>query len=156
MTRRHGRKSITLIPTADPGKDLYAYLYLITVISFIFLVTAGKMPNAVAKHEGPDQLKVPGVSSLATVASGKLGKLVKQENRIFLKFGDRLIDPVTEIHYLEAEGFLTATKSADGKKKKTLFLESAETKAVLLSEYLSAFQQFSKHGIGIAFAEQVK
>ena len=150
------RNSITLIPTADPGKDLYAYLYLITVISFIFLVTAGKMPNAISKHESPDQLKVPGVSSLATVASRNLGKLVKQENRIFLKFGDRLIDPVTEIHRLQAEGFLTATKSADGKEKKTLFLESAETHAVLLSEYLSAFQQFSRHGISIAFAERVK
>ena len=156
MARRHRRNSITLIPTADPGKDLYAYLYLITVISFIFLVTAGKMPNAVVKHESPDQRKVPGVSSLATVASRNLGKLVKQENRIYLKFGDRLIDPITEIHYLEAEGFLTAMRGPGGKKKRTLFLESAETKAVLLSEYLAAFQQFSKHGIGIAFAERVK
>lgn len=156
MARRHGRKSITLIPTADPGKDLYAYLYLITVISFIFLVTAGKMPDAISKHEGPDQLKTPGVSSLATLSSKNLGKLVKQGAQIYLKFGNRLIDPITEIHRLEAEGFLTSLRGTGGKEKKTLFLESAETKAVLLSEYLSAFQQFSKHGIGIAFAERVK
>ena len=156
MARRHRRNRITLIPTADPGKDLYAYLYLITVISFIFLVTAGKMSNAVAKYEGPDQHKVSGASSLTTVASRNLGKLVKQDNRIYLKFGDRLIDPVTELHRLQAEGFLTAMKGPDGKEKKTLFLESAETHAVLLSEYLSAFQQFSRHGISIAFAERVK
>jgi len=156
MARRHCRNNIRLIPTADPGKDLYAYLYLITVISFIFLVTAGKMPNALSKHQGPDQLKVSGASSLTTVASRNLGKLVKQGNRIYLKFGDRFINPATEIHRLEAEGFLTAMKNPDGDEKKTLFLESAETNAVLLSEYLSAFQQFTRHGIGIAFAERVK
>jgi len=156
MARRHCRNSIRLIPTADPGKDLYAYLYLITVISFIFLVTAGKMPSAVSKHEGPDQLKVPGVSSLATVASRKLGKLVKKENRIYLKFGNRLIDPINDLHRLEAEGFLAANKGSDGKEKKTLYLESAETNSVLLSEYLVAFERFSQNGIGIAFAEKVK
>ncbi len=156
MARRHSRNNIRLIPTADPGKDLYAYLYLITVISFIFLVTAGKMPNAVSKHEGPDQLKVPGVSSLATVSSRKLGKLVKKDNRIYLKFGDRLIDPINDLRSLETEGFLIANKGSDGKEKKTLYLESAETNSVLLSEYLIAFERFSQNGITIAFAEKVK
>lgn len=129
---------------------------MVMVFSFMLLVTAGEMKDAVSGQSGPEQKEVSGRSTLAAVSSAKIGRLVKKNNEIFLAFGKEFYHPQKDVKRLEKDGRLAVIAGKDGYQKKLLYLEADQAKKVLLSEYLAAFQYLSEHGIGVAFAKRFK
>jgi hypothetical protein len=157
MARKRTRRSIFVERTQDPGKDLFAYLFMmVMVFSFMLIVAAGEMKDTISGQNGPEQKRISGKSTLTAVSFSKIGRLEKKNNEIFLAFDKELYHPQKDAKRLEKDGRLAVIAGNDGIQKKLLYLEADQAKEVLLSEYLAAFQYLSEHGIGVAFAKRFK
>ncbi len=129
---------------------------MVMVFSFMLIVTAGEMKEAVSEQTGPEQKEVSGRSTLTAVSYTKIGRLEKKNNNIFLVFGKEFYHPQKDVKRLEKDGRLVVTTGKGGNENKLLYLEEDQAKMILLSEYLSAFHHLSEHGIGVAFAKRLK
>ena len=154
--RQRRKSGISLGRTQDPGKDLFAYLFLlIMVFSFMLMMSMEERYDRLIGQLAPDlqQEQKTGRSTLATVSSDKIGHLKKSGERLFLVFQDVSYDPESEAEKLIQENRIVILKGSDGQEKKSIYLEEDNSGKVLLTEYLSAFQNLSNKGISVAFAE---
>jgi len=157
MARRRRKIGIYLERTQDPGKDLFAYLFLlIMVFSFMLLMTTGEKKSTIPGQTAPQQHNTIGRSLLAAVPLEKIARLAKKDGRLYLKFGSTLYHPDRDVDRLEKDHRIALISDKDGRWKRVLYLEEDRTNKVLLAEYLDAFQHLSLRGIGVAFAERVK
>jgi len=157
MARKRRKNSISLERTEDPGKDLYAYLYLMTMVfSFMLLIASTKPQNPVSGQTAPEQNDASGRSTLASVSFEKIGRLARKDNQLFLVFGKEPYHPKKDLNRLEQDGRIAVVQDSHGGKKKFIYIEEDRSNSVLLSEYLSAFQYLSRQGIGVAFAKRIK
>ncbi len=142
--------------TVDPGKDLFAYLFiLIMVFSFMLLMTTEERHSRRAENRAPQSLKA-GRSELATVKAVNIGRLEKRGRGLVLVFAGQRYDPVRDFSRLEDDGRITIGRDADGKPRRTLYLDAGDAGLVSLAEYLKAFRFLGEHGVSVAFAERVK
>jgi len=157
MARRHRKIGISLERTQDPGKDLFAYLFLlIMVFSFMLLMTTGERKSTMPGQTGPQKHDATGRSRLAAVPLEKIAKLARKGGNLYLKFGNEFYHPDRDVDRLEKDHRIALISDKDGRQKRVLYLEEDKTNKVLLAEYLEAFQHLSLKGIGVAFAERVK
>jgi len=155
MRRRSTTASSLGSATVDPGKDLFAYLFiLIMVFSFMLLMTTEERRGRNHQSRAPQSTR-SGRSDLAEIANSNLGRLVKHEGRIVLLFGGQEYDPVRDCDRLVAEGRVVARKGDDGEPQKILYLAENNARLVSLAEYLEAFRCLGDQGISVAFAERV-
>lgn len=150
MARRRRQNALDTMQVQDPGKDLFAYLFLlIMVFSFMLLMTMDERIEALQGKKAPEQVEAS--SGLTTVAHGTVGRLLKKDGTLLLRFGERDFSP----HGFEAltkAGMIVEQENGQGKMVKTIYIQKEES-TVLLSEYLQAFTALNKHGIAVAFAE---
>ena len=157
MARRSRKIGISLQRTQDPGKDLFAYLFLlIMVFSFMLLMTTGEKKRTIPGQTAPQQHDTTGRSLLTAVPLEKIAKLAKENGILYLRFGSTLYHPERDVGRLEKDHRIALISDKDGRQKRVLYLEEDRTNKVLLAEYLEAFQHLSLKGIGVAFAERVK
>jgi hypothetical protein len=157
MGHRPRHIGISLERTQDPGKDLFAYLFLlIMVFSFMLLMTTSERQSTLPGQKGPQQSEDSGRSRLAAVSTDKIAQLVKKDGRLWLRFGNDAYDPVWDMGRLEEDQRIAVITETDGRQQRVLYLEEDRTNTVLLAEYLAAFQHLNRHGIGVAFAERIK
>ncbi len=139
----------------DPGKDLFAYLFLVMLIfSFIILLTYEQKVRREAVQQSPTEIS-QGSSSLITLNTGQIGRLVKREEKVCLLFGEKTYFPDTDIAVMEKDGIIKQV-SRNGRKAKVLYLKEDPRSSIYLKEYLETFSALSQHGIDIAFARQMK
>jgi hypothetical protein len=156
MARRRKRNTTDIAMTADPGKDLFAYLFLmIMVFCFMLMMAAHEVTQSMQGQESPEKQQAAGSSSLAAVSEKNIGRLMKKDSRIYLRYGDQLYSPEKDIDKLTADGHVLTLKDKDDVEKQMLFIEETNDQQVLLTEYLFAFQHLSADGVGVAFAERV-
>lgn len=156
MARRKRRSGISLERTQDPGKDLFAYLFLmIMVFSFMLLMSTEERQSRMPGQNAPLRHSPAARSALTAVHTDKLGRLVKKDRRLYLQFGKSLY-LTTDMDRLTSDNRIAVTADPNGGKRRVLYLEEDQEDRVLLSEYLTAFQHLSYKGIGVAFAERVK
>lgn len=157
MARRQRKIGISLERTQDPGKDLFAYLFLlIMVFSFMLLMTTGERKSTIPGQTGPQQHNAIGRSLLAAVPLEKIGRLAKKDGSLYLKFGSEFYHPGRDVDRLEKDDRIALISDKDGRQRRVLYLEEDKANKVLLAEYLEAFQHLSLRGIGVAFAERIK
>jgi len=157
MTFRRRKNGILLERTQDPGKDLFAYLFLLIMIfSFMLLMTTEERRNSIPGQEGPQKHDATGRSVLTAVPVEKIGQLAKKDGQLYLKFGKELYHPGRDLNRLKEERRISVVSDKDGRQNRVLYLEEEKANKVLLAEYLAAFQYLSQQGIGVAFAERVK
>jgi hypothetical protein len=141
--------------TVDPGKDLFAYLFiLIMVFSFMLLMTTEERHAGSPNRPAPQSARA-GRSELASVAAANIGRLEKLDGGLVLVFAGQRYDPVRDFGRLEKEGRITMGKNPDGTPKKILYLDAGDADLVSLAEYLKSFKSLSEHGVSVAFAERV-
>ena len=139
----------------DPGKDLFAYLFLVMLIfSFVILLTYEQKLKGETIQKSPEEVS-PGHSSLITLKTKEIGSLIKRDGRICLRFGNHLYYPDTEIALLEKDGIIKEV-SRDGKKSKVIYIVEDPKSRIYLREYLETFAALSNQGIDIAFARKIK
>ena len=156
--RRNRNRILTGLdrPSADPGKDLFAYLFiLIMVFSFMLLMTTEERQARMRGQKAPQSSTV-GRSQLTKVAIENLGELRRFGGEIFLVFANRRYHPLRDLEKLEHDGRVTVIPRADGGSDKTLYLVSKNAQRVSLAEYLEAFSFLGEHGINVAFADEVQ
>ncbi len=142
--------------TVDPGKDLFAYLFiLIMVFSFMLLMTTEERHGKNHARRAPQSTRA-GRAESAEVVTAALGRLEKKDGRIVLVFGNATYDPMRDCERLVADGRVTKRFAPDGKPQKILYLAENSTRLVSLAEYLEAFRSLGDQGISIAFAERVR
>ena len=154
--RRRRKNGMTLDRTEDPGKDLFAYLFLlIMVFSFMLMMSMEDRYDRLIGQLAPDKQpeQQTGQSTLTAVNSNKIGTLSKSNGKLFLGFQDTSYDPLTEAKQLIADNRVAILRSNDGQKKRYIYLEEDNSDKVLLTEYLTAFQNLSSKGISVALAE---
>ena len=157
MARGRRKIGISLERTIDPGKDLFAYLFLlIMVFSFMLLMTTGEKNSTIPGQAGPEHHETTGRSRLAAVPVEKIAILAMKDGRLYLKFGSTFYHPEQDVDRLLKDNRIALIPGKDGREKRILYLEEDKTQQVLLTEYLEAFQHLSLKGIGVAFAEKVK
>ena len=142
--------------TVDPGKDLFAYLFiLIMVFSFMLLMTTEERHSRLYGQKAPQSSKV-GRSQIAEVASVNIGRLEKGDKGIVLIFGRQIYHPWLDIERLSADGRITISRRPDGSSDRILYLASDNAQKVSLAEYLKAFSFLGEQGINVAFADEVR
>jgi hypothetical protein len=157
MSRRRYKKPLFQDKTQDPGKDLFAYLFLlIMVFSFMLLMTTDECRDAVSGQKSPERSNSSSGSSLASVAFEKIGRMVKKDGKLYLAFGKILYDPKKDVEKLENDGRITTIIDKDDVQRRLLYIEEDNDQKVFLTEYLDAFEYLSNQGIGVAFSERVK
>ncbi len=137
--------------SGDPGKDLFAYLFLlIMVFSFMLLMS---VDQSQARQDSPDHTK-SGKSSYSKVSKQNVATLRTKGDRLYLKFGNDLYDPITDMSKLELDGRIT--KKIDGETvQKIMYIEKQDKGDISLFHYLDTFKIFSDHQISIAFVKVV-
>jgi hypothetical protein len=153
MRRRQRQGIPTSFTTGDPGKDLFAYLFLlIMVFSFMLLMSFEQKGSA---QKAPDS-KEGGTSTLTSISKENIASLEEIDSKIFLRFGKELYDPENDIEKLEKAGKLVLVKQDDGREQKFLYIEKKNQKDISLFEYLETFKKLSQNNISIAFARKVQ
>jgi len=156
MRRNHNLLSAGGGGTVDPGKDLFAYLFiLIMVFSFMLLMTTEERHAHRAQSPAPQTLKA-GRSEMASVRTTNIGRLEKRGGGLVLLFAGQAYDPVKDFARLEKDGRITATPGPDGKPRRTIYLDAGDADLVSLAEYLETFRFLGEQGVNVAFAERVK
>lgn len=151
--RRHRSEFFSQIQ--DPGKDLFAYLFLVMLIfSFVILITYEEKVRRQTIQESPKEVS-QGKSSLVTLKNKEIGKLIKRDGRIYLLFGEKSYQPDKDIASLEKAGIIKKIQK-EGKETSVLYIEEDPQSRIYLKEYLETFAALSDQGIDIAFARKVK
>lgn len=151
---RHRRSRIsTALAAGDPGKDLFAYLFLlIMVFSFMLLMSFEQAGSA---QKSPDQEK-SGNSSLKVLSKDNIATLVKQDARLLLKYGSILYDPKTDFDKLvKDKRVIIVTQKGRKKPQKFLYIEKKNQESISLFEYLETFQLLAQKNVSVAFAKQI-
>ncbi len=153
--RRRRKSGMTLDRTQDPGKDLFAYLFLlIMVFSFMLMMSMEDRYDRLIGQLAPDkQEHQTGKSTLTAINIENIGSLKKTNGQLYLVFQDTAYDPLAEVGKLVEDNRVVILSNNDGQEKKYIYLEETNSDNVLLTEYLSAFQNLSSKGISVAFAE---
>ncbi len=154
---RYRRRGMAAIEQrmVDPGKDLFAYLFiLIMVFSFMLLMTTEERRAQQSGQKAPQSSKV-GRSQLAEVAAVNIGRLEKGDQGLVLIFADQSYHPWQDIERLTSDGRITVSEQEDGSSNRTLYLAADNAQKVSLVEYLEAFSFLGEQGINVAFADEV-
>ncbi len=152
MSRRRRQSLSQPGMSQDPGKDLFAYLFLLVMVfAFMLLMTLQDVRGEIAAQQAPQQPPAAARASLVSIAPDQLGRLVRAENGLVLEFADQRYDPVGDLDRLRQDGRLIESAGTS-----TLYLEEQARSKVLLAEYLEAFINLSHAGINVAFAEAVR
>lgn len=156
MAGRRRRGQLISGATVDPGKDLFAYLFLmIMVFCFMLMMASQDVTPSREGQKSPEKQDSAASSTMAQVSVDSIGQLVKKDGTIYIKYGKVLYSPESDVDKMDADGRVITITGKDGTEKKVLYIEETNNQQVLLTEYLSAFQYLSKKGIGVAFAERI-
>ena len=148
--RRRQSTSISLA-AGDPGKDLFAYLFLlIMVFSFMLLMSSEQTGNA---QKAPEQQK-SSKSTFSQIVEKNIATLEKKGTKIFLRFENDLYDPQKDFEKLEQDKRIVVKKQG-GNVQKFLYIKKTNHETISLFQYLETFKTFSDHNISIAFAVSV-
>ena len=139
----------------DPGKDLFAYLFLVMLVfSFVILLTYEQKVRRELVQKSPKELS-QGSSSLVTLRAEEIGRLIKRDGKVCLLFGEKAFYPDTDIALLEEKEIIKKVVR-EGRESRVLYIEEDAKSRIYLREYLEAFAALSRQGIDIAFARKVK
>lgn len=154
MTRRRRRAGSWLPASQDPGKDLFAFLFIMVTIFSAMMLKTVEQQAGLAGQNSPSQTQA-GATTLAAVAADHIGRLDRRGGELLLVFGDRAYAPQQHLAQLERDGHVAQVRGEDGQERQ-LYVAEDRRGQVLLGEYLEAFQQLSRAGIGVAFVERVR
>ncbi len=156
MARRHRRSAFSLGQFQDPGKDLFAFLFLmVMVFSFMVMMSSHEIVKRSGKKVQPIKQESPGQSSLVSIADRNLGRLVKKDKEIYIAFGSEFYSPIRDIKKMETDSRIRIIQGKDGQTQKVIYLEEKQASRVLLEEYLKTFKALSDQDVGVAFSERV-
>ena len=139
----------------DPGKDLFAYLFiLIMVFSFMLLMTTEERRARQHNQQAPQSMKAA-KSQLAEIDSKAIGRLEKNGDEVVMFFSGHKYFPLRDLERLKIDGRITISRSENGEVKRVIYLGTDDADKLSLAEYLSAFSFLGEHGINVAFADRV-
>ncbi|MBN2705712.1 MAG: hypothetical protein JXR89_04640 [Deltaproteobacteria bacterium] len=140
----------------DPGKDLFAYLFiLVMVFTFMLLMTTEERRSREAELKAPRSHQT-GNSRFAAVENHKIGHLEKNGSEIKLVFAGRSYHPWRDLKALREDGRISRLKQAEGGEEEVIYLAADNINHVSLAEYFTAFRYLGEQGINIAFAEKLR
>jgi len=153
MGRRQRQGISTSLAAGDPGKDLFAYLFLlIMVFSFMLLMSFEQAGSA---QKAPDQEK-NGKSTLTTLSKENIASLEEIDSKIFLRFGKELYDPENDFERLLQDKKIVTVKKDSKQEQQFLYIEKKNQEDISLFEYLETFKKLSQKNVSIAFAKEVR
>lgn len=152
MGRRRREGISTSLAAGDPGKDLFAYLFLlIMVFSFMLLMSFDEKGSA---QKAPESKK-SGTSTLTTISKDNIATLEEIDSKIFLRFGKDLYDPENDLEKLEQDKKIVVVKQDGREEQRFLYIEKKNQEDISLFEYLETFKRLSQKNISIAFVREV-
>ncbi len=138
--------------SGDPGKDLFAYLFLLVMMfSFMLLMS---MNSSESRQKAPDQ-NGNGKSSFSRVPEKNVAVLEKKNGALYLRFGRILYNPSTDMEKLEQDKRITIKKNGD-KVQKFLYIKKDKNQTISLFDYLDTFKFFSDNQISVAFVRVIQ
>ncbi len=152
MGRRQRQGISTSLAAGDPGKDLFAYLFLLIMVFSFMLLMSFEQAGSVQK--APDSEK-NGTSTLTTISKDNIASLEEIDSKIFLRFGKVLYDPEYDIEKLEQDKKIVAVKQDGREEQRFLYIEKKNQEDISLFEYLETFKRLSRKNISIAFAQEI-
>ncbi|MCG8617589.1 MAG: hypothetical protein MI802_15330 [Desulfobacterales bacterium] len=156
MRRRRRTAALGSVLTQDPGKDLFAYLFLlIMVFAFMLLMSFEQKDGVAAAQTGPEQNKSD-IRGPRTVSRDQVARLVKEGDTLLLRYGSVVYDPATDVERLTDDGRIVTVTGDNGDSRQFLYIEKQGRGTISLFEYLDTFQVFSRHQVAVAFAREVK
>lgn len=152
MGRRH-RQGISLAFSAgDPGRDLFAYLFLLIMVFAFMLLMSFEEAESIQKSPVQRQ---PGKSVAVQISKDNIASLEVVDSRVYLRFGKALYDPVTDFEKLVRDKKIV-TQSKNGKEQRLLYVSRENIRNISLSDYLETFKTLSERDVLVAFAGEIK
>ena len=140
---------------ADPGKDLFAFLFIIIMVfSCMLLLSTEERQRRTEACRAPTKSRAQS-GFLQKVEPRLIGHLVKSDGRISLQFAGRNYHPIADFQKIKDDGLIFSRQTEDGQVDQTLLLDASDAERVSLAEYLETFQFFGRQQINVAFAERV-
>lgn len=153
MSRRRRGSSEFFSQVQDPGKDLFAYLFLVMLVfAFVILLTYEEKMNRQTAQESPREVAA-GNTSLVTLDTKRIGRLSRTDGQVTICFGREVFDPVADVERMKAAGFL---QQSAGDDSWVLYIEEEPGSKIYLREYLETFAGLSRAGIDVAFAKRAQ
>ena len=151
--RRRQRQSISISPAAgDPGKDLFAYLFLLIMVFSFMLIMSSEQTGSAQKAPHSEKR---GTSGFTAISQKNIASLEKIDSKIFLRFGSELYNPEHDLEKLEKDKRIVIVKKTGEKEQKFLYIKKKDQEDISLFEYLETFKKISQKNISIAFAREV-
>jgi hypothetical protein len=137
----------------DPGKDLFAYLFLLMMVfSFMLLMTMDEKQKKMPVQTAPDQETSSSRSAMAVVPVSQVGLLGKKDGNITLFYGDTAYNVSSDLEQMTADGRFVV-KEENGQEVKLLYVREDLQNKLLLEEYFIATKELSEQGIRVVFVE---
>ena len=151
MPRR--RRGLPFQSVQDPGKDLFAYLFLLMMVfSFMLLMTMDEKQKKMPVQTAPEQETSSSRLAATVVLTSKVGLLGKKAGKITLFYGDKSYDIATNIGQMIADDRFVI-KREDGREVKMLYVREDLQNKLMLEEYFLATKALSEQGIRVVFVE---
>lgn len=157
MSRRRVRYNSAHEGAQDPGKDLFAYLFLLIMIfTFMVLLTTEERRNGLAGQTAPAKQPTSSRASLIAVERDQIGTLVMVDKQLVVRFDRKDYHPSQDIDALLADGCIAHLPQQGGGEKRILYIAEQTQHAVSLNAYLATFNALADEGITVAFTEQLR
>ena len=151
MARR--RRGLPIQSVQDPGKDLFAYLFLLMMVfSFMLLMTMDEKQKDMPVQTAPDQETSSSRAATAVVSSSQVGLLGKMDGNITLFYGDKTYNIATDVAQLITDERFVL-KDEDGQEVQILYVREDLQNKLMLEEYFNATKALSEQGIRVVFVE---
>lgn len=151
MPRR--RRGLPIQPVQDPGKDLFAYLFLLMMVfSFMLLMTMDEKQKNMPMQTAPDRDNSSSRAAAAVVPVSQIGLLGKRDGNITLFYGEVSYDISTDIARMVADDRFVL-KNEDGQEVQILYVREDLHHKLMLEEYFNASKGLSEQGIRVVFVE---
>lgn len=158
MGRRQRHGISTSLAAGDPGKDLFAYLFLLIMVFSFMLLMSFEQAGSAQKAPDPKTIEQErtGKSTLTAISQKNIASLEKIDSKIFLRFGKDLYDPLNDFERLVQDRKIVTVKTGGNQEQLFLYIEKKNQDSISLFEYLETFKKLSGENVSIAFAKEVR
>jgi hypothetical protein len=131
----------------DPGKDLFAFLFLTTFI-MVFVMIISYEQKSKGGRKAPAQ-RGAGAGTI-TMSQNNVGRLARENASLVLVYENRRFDPTNESDVKE---LLKGKRVQEKNGEKEIYIVEDPQCGMLVTEYFHAFEKIKKRGINVVFGK---
>ena len=137
--------------TQDPGKDIFAFLFIMNML-FTSMLVVGSNSLGTPTETPPGATGARG-DAAQTIDGEKAGVIQKEGSRLWLVYQNDRYQPGKDIKRLIEDGHVF-TEGTDKNKRQVLYILDNGVRDINLSLYFKTFRPVQQAGVGVVFVRR--